>query len=85
MLRASQNNPCGGRGRGGDDGAEDAGDSPCAAAAVLEGLARRHNLCRGDAPRFISYSAAAQQGEFAAQRRCCVSSLISINADAAMA
>ena len=94
MLRPSQDDPCGRRGGGGDDGAEDAGYPPSAAAAVLERFAGGHNLCRGDAPRFISCSAAAPQGEFAAQRRCCVQPyldqcgcgdgvmmLLSINAD----
>ena len=42
MLRSSQNYPCGCGGGGGDDGAEDAGDSPCSSPAVLERFARRH-------------------------------------------
>ena len=60
MLRASQNNPRGRRGGGGDDRAEDAGDPPCSSPAVFQGLARGHYfLCRGVAP-LLSYAAASR-------------------------
>ncbi len=65
MLRASQNYPCGCGGRGGYDGAEDAGYPPCSSPAVFERFARGHYLLGRGVARVIAastaFSSAAQE------------------------
>ena len=77
MLWPSQDDPCGRRRGGGDDGAEDAGYATRAAAAVLEGLTRRHRVAS------TAFSSAAPE---VLQSSARVEAMVqSITADAAMA